>query len=72
MHIYGGVLIRQPFLTWLSSEREALRKLCMRVESRFLEANDMLFSYGEVNRTVFLLVNGWVTRTVLMTGGMGG
>jgi hypothetical protein len=61
IHIYGGVLVRAPFLSWLHAERDALRKLCMRVESRFLEANDLLFSFGEVNRTVFVLVNGWVT-----------
>ena len=62
VHIFGDVLKRCPFLNWMGEDSEAMKKLCLRVKSEFLETNDVLFSYGEMNSTVFILVNGWVTR----------
>ena len=62
VHIFGDVLKKCQFLTWMHDDPEAMKKLCLRVKSEFLEANDMLFSFGEMNITVFILVNGWVTR----------
>jgi CRP-like cAMP-binding protein len=61
VHIFGTVLYKCPFLSWMTGDREAMKKLCLRVRSIFFEAGDMLFSYGERNGTVFILVNGWVT-----------
>ena len=61
VHIFGAVLYKCPFLHWMRSDQEAMKKLCLRVKSAFLEANDVLFSYGEMNSTVFILVHGWVT-----------
>jgi hypothetical protein len=61
VHIFGTVLYKCPFLSWMASDREAMKKLCLRVRSDFFEAGDLLFSYGERNSTVFILVNGWVT-----------
>jgi CRP-like cAMP-binding protein len=64
VHIFGNVLYRCPFLTWMTEDREAMKKLCLRVRSTFFEAGDMLFSYGERNGTVFILVSGWVTMCI--------
>ena len=64
MHIYGAVLQRCTFLSWMLEDQEAMKKLCLSMSSQFLEANDMLFSYGEMNTTVFILVHGWVTLCV--------
>ena len=64
VHIYGGVLTQCPFLAWMHDDREAMKKLCLTVKSIFLDANDLLFSYGEMNSTVFILVNGWVTLCI--------
>jgi CRP-like cAMP-binding protein len=61
VHIFGGVLLRCPFLAWMNDDREALRKLCLRMSSVFFEANDMLFSWGEKQSVIYVLVNGWVT-----------
>ena len=61
VHIFGNVLNQCPFLIWMHNDPEAMKKLCLRVKSEFLEANDLLFSYGEMNNTVFILVKGWVT-----------
>ena len=61
VHIFGAVLYKCPFLHWMRSDQEAMKKLCLRVNSTFLEANDVLFSYGELNSTIFILVHGWVT-----------
>merc|ERR1719217_592538 len=61
VHIFGNVLTQCPFLAWMHDDSEAMKKLCMRVKSEFLEANDLLFSYGEMNSKVYVLVNGWVT-----------
>jgi CRP-like cAMP-binding protein len=61
VHIFGGVLLRCPFLVWMSDDREALKKLCLRMMSVFFEANDMLFAWGEKQTMVYVLVNGWVT-----------
>jgi CRP-like cAMP-binding protein len=64
VHIFGGVLTQCPFLTWMHHDREAMKKLCIRMKSEFLEANDLLFSYGEISHTVYILVNGWVTLCI--------
>ena len=61
VHIFGDVLKTCQFLTWMHDDPEAMKKLCLRVKSEFLEANDLLFSYGEMNSTVFILIKGWVT-----------
>merc|ERR1719460_1432030 len=53
VHIFGSVLYKCPFLSWMSGDREAMKKLCRMVKSEFFEAGDMLFSYGERNGTVF-------------------
>ena len=45
----------------MHEDPEAMKKLCLCVKSEFLEANDLLFSFGEMNSTVYILVNGWVT-----------
>jgi CRP-like cAMP-binding protein len=45
----------------MNDDPEAMKKLCLRVKSQFLEASDTLFSFGEVNTTVFILLDGWVT-----------
>ena len=66
VHIFGNVLGQVPFLNWMHDDPEAMKKLCLRVKSEFLEANDMLFSFGEMNITVFILVNGWVTRELFI------
>ena len=60
-HVFGRVLTQCPFLTWMKDDYEAKKKLCLRVKSVFFEANDMLFSYGELNTTIFVMTNGWVT-----------
>ena len=64
VHIYGSVLAHCPFLAWLNADREAVKKLCIRMKSEFLEANDLLFSFGEITDTVHVLVNGWVTMCI--------
>merc|ERR1719316_2650696 len=61
VHIFGSVLVKCPFLAWMHEDPEAMKKLCLCVKSEFLEANDLLFSFGEMNSTVYILVNGWVT-----------
>ena len=48
----------------MHDDQEAMKKLCLRVKSEFLEANDLLFSYGEMNSKVYVLVNGWVTLCI--------
>merc|ERR1719182_594332 len=64
LHIYGAALARCPFLSWIGEDEEAMKKLCLSVQSQFLEANDLLFSYGEMNTTVFILLHGWVTLCI--------
>ena len=61
VHIFGAVLFKCPFLAWMHDDQEAMKKLCRRVKSEFLDANDLLFSYGEMNTKIYVLVNGWVT-----------
>merc|ERR1719240_63138 len=64
MHIFGSVLLRAPFLSWMKAYPGALRKVALRTLSQFRDCNDMLFSYGEVVTTVYVLVNGWVTLSL--------
>merc|ERR1719171_2996591 len=59
VHIFGAVLFKCPFLAWMHDDQEAMKKLCLRVKSEFLEANDILFSFGEMNTAVYVLVRGW-------------
>jgi CRP-like cAMP-binding protein len=42
----------------------AIKKLAMRTVSLFRNNNDMLFSLGEMDETVYILVNGWVTLSL--------
>ena len=60
-HIYGNILSDCPFLAWMHHDREAMKKLCLRVKTLFLEANDLMFNFGELNSSVYMLIKGWVT-----------
>ena len=44
----------------MHDDKEAMEKLCLSVSSQFFEVDDILFSYGEMNTTVFILLKGWV------------
>ena len=48
----------------MHGDREAMKKLSLRAKSIFFEANDTLFSFGEINTSVFVLVQGWVTLCI--------
>merc|ERR1719321_1816899 len=61
LHIFGRVLARAPFLHWMTDYPAALRKLAIKTNSLFRESNDVLFSFGEIDSTILVLVNGWVT-----------
>jgi CRP-like cAMP-binding protein len=61
VHVFGRVLTSCPFLAWMQADVEAKKKLCLRVKTVFFEANDVLFSYGEINTTVYIMTNGWMT-----------
>ena len=39
-------------MDWMHHDEEAMKKLCLRVRSEFLDANDTLFSFGEMNNSV--------------------
>lgn len=64
VHIFGKVLYNCAFLSWMTPDLEAMKKLCGCVKSTFFEVGDILFSYGEKNETVYILVNGWVTMCI--------
>jgi CRP-like cAMP-binding protein len=64
VHIFGTVLVRTPFLSWMKAYPGAIKKLALRTVSLFRDCNDMLFSFGEVDATVYVLVNGWVTLSL--------
>lgn len=64
VHIFGGVLVKAPFLMWMRKYPGAYKKLAMRTVSLFRENGDMLFSYGEVDSTIYVLVNGWITLSL--------
>ena len=61
LYIFGPVLFRCPFLAWMTDDGQAITKLCQRARSEFYEAKDVFISNGEVNQTVFILLNGCVT-----------
>ena len=42
----------------------AMKRLASRTVSLFRDTNDMLFSYGEVSKTIYMLLNGWVTLSI--------
>ena len=64
VHIFGSVLMRAPFLSWMHEYPLAVKKLAVRSISSFRDRNDVLFSYGEMVRTIYMLVNGWVTLSL--------
>merc|ERR1719453_1355083 len=64
--IFGRILTTAPFLTWLDGSPTALRKLTLMARTTFCEAKDLLFEEGEVKRTIFFLIDGWVR---VSTGG---
>ena len=56
--------MRAPFLSWMHEDPLAINKLAARTISSFRERNDLLFSYGEMIHTIYMLVNGWVTLSL--------
>jgi CRP-like cAMP-binding protein len=64
VHIFGNVLLQAPFLSWMKTYPAALKKLSMRTKSLFRHNNDILFSLGEVDQTVYMLVRGWVALSL--------
>jgi CRP-like cAMP-binding protein len=42
----------------------AMKRLAARTVSLFRYTGDMLFSYGEISETMYILVNGWVTLSI--------
>jgi hypothetical protein len=64
LHIFGKILRHSPFLSWMKGDKTALRKLASRAVTQFAEIGDLLFSYGELNSTVFFLVHGWATMSM--------
>lgn len=61
LHIFGSVVHQCPFLAWMTDDAEAVKKLCLRMKAEFFETSDVFISYGEINQTIFILVNGCVT-----------
>merc|ERR1719375_152998 len=64
LHIFGQVIRKAPFLKWMGEYPAALKKLALRTRSLFRESNDVLFTFGEIDSSILILVNGWVTLSL--------
>lgn len=59
-HIYGRILYSAPFLSWLRDYPVCLKRLSTKAQSIFLSKGDILFSVGQVNRQIYILLTGAV------------
>ena len=53
-----------PHSTTLLLAARQVQKLAICCASVFFESGDALFGYRELNKTVYFLVNGWVTMSL--------
>lgn len=59
-HIYGRVLCKAPFFTWMKDYIICVKELADSVQSIFLERGDHLFRLGQPNMQIYMLLTGVV------------
>merc|ERR1719247_373027 len=57
-HIYGRILRRAPFFSWMRGCEVVLKDLAQSVESLFLSKGDYLFHVGMPNEHIYVLLKG--------------
>jgi len=62
-HVYGKVLMSLPFFSWMKDFSACLKDLSSNVYSMTLEAGDDIFTAGQVNETIYVLLSGRVFLT---------
>lgn len=63
-HIYGRIIARAPFLSWMKDYPICVKHLSNTISSIFLEAGDQVFQMGQCNEQIYILLTGfvWLSR----------
>lgn len=59
-HIYGDILRKAPFLSWMRTSEACFKELATMMESRFLSSGDHIFRVGDPKEAISFLLSGTV------------